>query len=613
MSVSLKKDLYFLSTLFVLCLILFGFRLGSFGLLDPDEPFYALTAKEMLLRHDGWTPVLFGQPQFEKPILFYWILYACFKFFGISEFSSRLGPCLAGILTVLITYLWGRVLFRRKEPAFISAVVLATALEFIILSRIVLTDMFLCLFVTAALFCFTVGAYGRAPNIYRKTAWIFVFVFCALGFLTKGPLGVLLPFFGIISYICVNEAERLRSENCPSKGLDNASATEHSLTPRALSRSEFASAGQTNVPARDNSRLAGREDAFNVPWVLGSAIFLLIAAPWYAAMTVQHGPGFLKDFFIHENLRRFFVPEHKSFDTFLFYPAAVWIGFFPWSAFVPGALLYGLRQTVRGRWKIFSSLFLSFALTFLFFVAAKSKLLSYIFPVFPAVALLTGGWLYRVYRAFGLGAKPKFFLTALCFVFFVLFVPGLVGVVGILNSRDKMGVFRPIAGIALTVIPVYWLAFFSFWKKKYKLAFIFTVTGTVIFSALSFGWLLPSADGLFSSKYKGAIYREEAGLPPQNFILAGKLFVRGASYYTGSKNVGVLTDDPGSVFYTKHPIPILSTREDILKIPASQFPVYCFFRPKELKFLRQLVDGHFSITLIQQNSERIFVRLERVA
>ncbi len=88
--------------------------------------------------------------------------------------------------------------------------------------------------------------------------------------------------------------------------------------------------------------------------------------------------------------------------------------------------------------------------------------------------------------------------------------------------------------------------------------------------------------------------------------------MRGASYYTGNKNVWVLTDDPRSVFYTKHPVPMFSTREDILKIPASQFPVYCFFRPKELKFLRQIVDEHFSITVIQQNSKRIFARLERV-
>ena len=155
MDISLKKDFKNLLTLACLCVVIFGVGLGSFGLLDPDEPFYSLTAKEMLANHDLSTPSLFGQPQFEKPILFYWVLCLCFKIFGISEFASRLGPLVAGIATVVITYLWGVVLFRSRRIAFVSAIVLATAAEFVVVSRIVLTDVYLCLFITVALFSFS--------------------------------------------------------------------------------------------------------------------------------------------------------------------------------------------------------------------------------------------------------------------------------------------------------------------------------------------------------------------------------------------------------------------------------------------------------------------------
>ncbi|MCX8488234.1 MAG: hypothetical protein ORN22_03900, partial [Opitutales bacterium] len=55
-----------------LVLFLFWWRLGSLGLIDPDEPFYALTSREMVQSGDWITPRVFGEPQFEKPILFYW-------------------------------------------------------------------------------------------------------------------------------------------------------------------------------------------------------------------------------------------------------------------------------------------------------------------------------------------------------------------------------------------------------------------------------------------------------------------------------------------------------------------------------------------------------------
>src|SRR5262245_27056541 len=107
MTVSIRKDLACLSALILVSGLLFGFQLGKSGLLDPDKPFYSLSAKEMLAAHDPWTPRMFGEPQFEKPILFYWVLYAAFSRLGISEFSARLGPCIAGMLTVLVVYAWG--------------------------------------------------------------------------------------------------------------------------------------------------------------------------------------------------------------------------------------------------------------------------------------------------------------------------------------------------------------------------------------------------------------------------------------------------------------------------------------------------------------------------
>lgn len=74
--------------------VIFMLGNGLLPLSDPDEVFYAETAKEMAQRHEWNVPFIFGQPQFEKPILIYWLLRLAFSLFGITEFAARFfQPC----------------------------------------------------------------------------------------------------------------------------------------------------------------------------------------------------------------------------------------------------------------------------------------------------------------------------------------------------------------------------------------------------------------------------------------------------------------------------------------------------------------------------------------
>ncbi|MEI6598711.1 MAG: glycosyltransferase family 39 protein, partial [bacterium] len=84
-------------------LFLFWWRLGSLGLIDPDEPFYAQTTREMVQSGDWITPRLFGEPQFEKPILFYWQTCLSQTVFGDNEFAARVPGALAASLLVFLT------------------------------------------------------------------------------------------------------------------------------------------------------------------------------------------------------------------------------------------------------------------------------------------------------------------------------------------------------------------------------------------------------------------------------------------------------------------------------------------------------------------------------
>src|SRR5262245_10703454 len=83
--------------LIALAVPLFFVNLGRAGLIDPDEPYYAMPALEMLRSGSWLVPIFRGQPWFDKPVFFYWVVLASFKTFGVSEWAARLGSALAGL------------------------------------------------------------------------------------------------------------------------------------------------------------------------------------------------------------------------------------------------------------------------------------------------------------------------------------------------------------------------------------------------------------------------------------------------------------------------------------------------------------------------------------
>src|SRR5882672_192322 len=105
MSSATRRDV---ALLLLVCALAFGLRLGRLGLIDPDEPFYAQTAVEMLARHDLVTPRNFDHPQFEKPALFYWLACAAFTVLGRTEAAARLRGAAAATMLVLLTWSFAR-------------------------------------------------------------------------------------------------------------------------------------------------------------------------------------------------------------------------------------------------------------------------------------------------------------------------------------------------------------------------------------------------------------------------------------------------------------------------------------------------------------------------
>jgi 4-amino-4-deoxy-L-arabinose transferase-like glycosyltransferase len=321
---------------------LFFFRLGSTGLFDADEPAYAQAAREMLARGDWVTPYFNGQPRFDKPILFYWLIIASYGVFGVTEFAVRFWSALSALGLVLLLWRAARR-WNGEGAALWTAIAFSTNLLTALLARAAVTDMLLTFFVTASILAGLEALEGPlAGSRWQATG---MWVAMALAVLVKGPVGVLIPAMALGGcLVALPEA-------------------------RASLRHLF-------------------------PWE-GPVLFLLIAAPWYVLALSANGWAFVDGFVIKHHVTRFTGVISSHAGPLWFYLPVILVGFFPWSGFLPAALWHAARaawsrQAVKGGDRLAVTCLCWLTGLFVFFSLAGTKLPSYLFPAFPAMALLVG-------------------------------------------------------------------------------------------------------------------------------------------------------------------------------------------------------------------------------
>lgn len=325
------RDLFSLALLFGLPFLLF---LGRLPLIDPDEGRYAEIPREMLVRGDLITPTLNYVKYFEKPPLLYWLNAASMELFGQTELAARLPSALCGLLTVLTAYIIARRLYDRRT-ALISALILGTSAGFVLQSRIILTDMLLTWCLTAALGAFIIAA-QREGRRSKALPWYLFYLFCALAVLAKGLIGIVFPAGIIFFYLLATKRWKLLAE----------------------------------------MRL-----------VSGLLLFLAIAAPWFVAVSLRN-PEFARFFFIHEHFERFTSTVHGRYQPFWFFVPVLLGTMLPWSFFIPGALGRAWRNRHHEETCAGYYLLIWIMVIFLFFSKSDSKLIPYILPIFPPLAIL---------------------------------------------------------------------------------------------------------------------------------------------------------------------------------------------------------------------------------
>jgi 4-amino-4-deoxy-L-arabinose transferase-like glycosyltransferase len=326
--------------------------LGSVDASAPDEPRYLQVAEELRSMEHGTGGLvvlhLNGEVYTQKPPLYYWLA----ALFGlpthrVTEFAARLPSALAGIAVIWLTLHLGTRLFGGFSGV-LGAALLLSVFEFGHLSRRIQLDVLLTFFEMGALVAFwwlDRGLGGRRLHLTLMHGAI------GLAVLTKGPVGLLIPFLVIFAYL-VWEGR-----------------------PREIARLFL---------------------SWRLLLSLGPALVWITAA-------LALAPAGLADEAIGTNLfGRFFAGTSHARPLY-YYLYQLPLDFLPWTLLWPIAYLVGRRQVfnaagnppdpeTRRAWRF---LLAWVSVSLVFFTISSGKRGLYMLPAFPALALICADSLQR--------------------------------------------------------------------------------------------------------------------------------------------------------------------------------------------------------------------------
>lgn len=362
--------------------ILIFWGLGSTHLIPWDEAIYAKVAKNMVLSGNyldpHWWPNLLW---FEKPPLLMWFMSFFINLFGLSSWAVRLPSAIFGFLTVLLTYKFGTKLYN-KTVGVIAGLVLVTTFQFLYYSRAAMMDVSLTFFVTLALYY-----YWNAGLTLKNRYWILSGLSIGFGVMIKGVVGFL-PFL----VIAVHQLILIFSKK---QKLDMNLV-------KGMTLSAFAS--------------------------------LVIFMPWHIYMYIKFGYPFIQNYIGYHVLERATHGIEDKGRPWYWYFTVLKVSMRIWYVALlvafPVSLLttftsirkFVIKNTPFGLYSYMKDLFIVvYAVTiFAFFAIAKSKLVWYIIPIYPATSIIVGLFIERIVRLLA----PKSIIKK-SLILYLIFVVGL--------------------------------------------------------------------------------------------------------------------------------------------------------------------------------------------
>lgn len=363
----------------------------------------------------------------------------------------------------------------NERVGLLASLVLSSSLEYFYLSKAAVTDITLTFFLSGALLAFM-----------KRNYYIF-YACAALAVVTKGPVGLF--FCGVIVAIYL------------------------------LYTSNFSQLKQMKL-------------------VSGGALFLAIAAPWYLAMYYYHGMDFLETFLGFHNITRFLQPEHESGSIWYYYIPVLILGFFPWTAFLAQAFLKGLRA--RGQDRHHSIFLVIWASTiFLFFSISQTKLVSYILPMYPPLALLIGCYIDKAW------SEKKFSVLKISAIVLIVLATILAAGLFYAGNRVTPELMLPLKIITGGFVVLVMLVLLFSYRKNFRTVIAINVIGMIFFANFLVSQLLPmAAPALATKDIVNEFKQHYDGQAP---VYVAKFYRPGFMFYSGMPGIEFKSQDIESI------------------------------------------------------------------
>ncbi|MDT7971886.1 MAG: glycosyltransferase family 39 protein [Armatimonadota bacterium] len=358
--------------------VLIGYLPVALLVADPpplmgDEAYYARVPIEMRQRGDWLVPHFNGEPRYKKPPLLYWLVGVSYALFGVSEASARL-PSLLAIFATAASLVWfGKQVGAAMTGWFAATIFLLNPMTALLgnwgAPEAMLT------------FAITISALTAFVGMEQKSrAWVIVSgTVAGLAVMTKGVIGIVIPML-----VCLPLLRRL-------------------------------------APSTGTLRQAGQ---FVALWLSAA---LLVAVPWFLAVSLREGSAFWQVFLLREHVQRVATPMEGHRGPIWFYLPVTFLALFPWSLRLPFAFVHALssltsRQSLiasRSSCEVWMAWW-ALSVVGLFSLVA-TKLPHYLFPALPALAWLLarqwqtpasrGEWVLAVLLGLPIGAAMLFLVA----------------------------------------------------------------------------------------------------------------------------------------------------------------------------------------------------------
>ena len=356
--------------------------LNNSALWQPDETRYAEISREMTQSGDWVTPRLLGNRYFEKPVAGYWINSISQSLFGRNNFAVRFGSALSTGISATLVFCLAMLMWKRRDTALMASLIFLTMILVLGMGTYTTLDPLLCMWLTAAMFCSYLALKAESSKAKAMT-YALLGLACGMAFMTKGFIALA---FAVVA-----------------------------VFPAAIHQKKLA-------------------DLFLYgPLAVIAAI--LFCLPWIIAINLRE-PDFWNYFFWVEHIQRFAQDNAQHKAPFWYYAPLFIAACLPWSGLLPGALVKGFKERAPRPELFFLLCWVLMPLLLL--SVAKGKLITYILPCIPPVALLMA---FYAQDCSTNGKQKSFALNG-----FVNLAVGLSGIVAMAALGTKLLPGKPVFG-----------------------------------------------------------------------------------------------------------------------------------------------------------------------